>query len=96
MLAVLKAWPADAGDCRTASATAILDDVCARGQWPTTGRDEETGLEVEPRNWTGRGDRGTLIPHNRTREVPRLPPDRPSTQKRTTDVLQKPDIFKSY
>ena len=57
---------------------------------------KKRALRSKPRNWTGRGDRGTLILHNRTREVPRLPPDRPSTPKRTTDVLQKPDIFKSY
>ncbi len=40
------------GVCRTQSATASLDRISTRGQGQAAGRDEETGFQVEQRNWT--------------------------------------------
>src|SRR4051812_25028679 len=48
----VKAWPGSAATCRTPRATASLDCVSTRGRWRAMGRDEETGSQVEQRNWT--------------------------------------------
>ena len=42
VLDVVKAWPIEAGAWSTSSATASLDDVCARRHGAMAGRDEET------------------------------------------------------
>jgi hypothetical protein len=92
------AWLAQrgAGGCGRGGPTASRDGGCARGPRRSAGRDEEAGVEVEQRNWTGRGRARTVITRNRRRGVHRLPRDRPYTSKRRTDVLRKPDIFKRY
>src|SRR5436189_539223 len=52
VLDAVKAWPGSAATCRTPRATASLDCVSTRGRWRAMGRDEETGSQVEQRNWT--------------------------------------------
>src|ERR1700680_4399896 len=42
VVAVVKAWPIEAGAWSTSAATASLDDVCARRHGAMAGRDEET------------------------------------------------------
>src|SRR5215216_3942217 len=55
VLAAVKAWPGRTGARRTRGATASLDRVSTPGQQQATGRDEETGFQVEQRNWTPLG-----------------------------------------
>ena len=81
----LRRWPA-----------AILDSVCARRHWTDAGRDEETALgsnkETDQKDKC-RGRRDTIRPQG----VHRFRPCRKNpTQKRTIDVLPKPDNLKSY
>src|SRR5215204_1906048 len=60
VLAAVKAWPGRTGARRTRGATASLDRVSTPGQQQATGRDEETGFQVEQRNWTPLGARSAL------------------------------------
>src|SRR5436190_15475945 len=60
VLDAVKAWPGSAATCRTPRATASLDCVSTRGRWRAMGRDEETGSQVEQRNWTQSCGRRTL------------------------------------
>jgi len=53
VLATVKAWPGDSRRSRRCTATASLDGGCARRPGNSTGRDEETGSQVEQRNWLG-------------------------------------------
>src|SRR5436190_10624900 len=94
VLDAVKAWPGSAATCRTPRATASLDCVSTRGRWRAMGRDEETGSQVEQRNWTQTCGSRTLT-SKRHRGSFRFPPDR-RHQKRSTDVLRKPDNCKSY
>src|SRR4029450_11246942 len=65
-----------------------------RGQCQTAGRDEETGFKVDQRNKTVR--KGISVTPLQT--VPAVVPlsSGRRSQKRTTDVLPKPDTPKSY
>ena len=47
----VKARPGNDGACRQDTATAGLDSPCARRPAPGVGRGEETGFQVEQRNW---------------------------------------------
>jgi transposase len=49
----VKAWPGDSGRRCRHTPTASLDGVCARRPGSSAGRDEETGSQVEQRNWLG-------------------------------------------
>src|SRR5271167_1874263 len=51
VLEAVKVWPGKAGVRRKVGATANLDSSCARWLCNTAGRSEETGLQVEQRNW---------------------------------------------
>ena len=51
VLEVVKVWPGKAGVCRKVGATANLDNSCARRLCNPAGRGEETGFQVEQRNW---------------------------------------------
>ena len=53
MLEAVKVWPGKAGVRRKVGATANLDSSCARRRCNTAGRGEETGFQVEQRNWNG-------------------------------------------
>src|SRR5258708_23927853 len=100
VLAAVKAWPGGGRDRRPGGATAILDGVCARRHPARAGRDEETALgsnkETSHKDQPGERSTSLLV----------TPCGRPSTAsgpaastpipKRTSDVLPKPDNFKSY
>jgi hypothetical protein len=94
VLAAVKAWPGNIGAARTDLATASLDRGSTRGQCQTAGRDEETGFKVDQRNKTVR--KGISVTPLQT--VPAVVPlsSGRRSQKRTTDVLPKPDNSKSY
>jgi len=83
------------GVCRTQSATASLDRISTRGQGQAAGRDEETGFQVEQRNGASSCSWSLTEEAKTASGVVPLSPDR-RNQKRTIDVLQKPDISKSY
>ena len=51
VLEAVKVWPGKATVCRKVGATANLDSSCARRLCDTAGRGEETGFQVEQRNW---------------------------------------------
>ena len=51
VLEAVKLWPGKAGVRRKVGATANLDSSCARRLCNTAGRGEETGFQVEQRNW---------------------------------------------
>ena len=51
VLEAVKVWPGKATACRKVGATANLDSSCARRLCDTAGRGEETGFQVEQRNW---------------------------------------------
>ena len=51
MLNAVKAWPESTFVRGTRDATASLDRVSTRSRGHGMGRDEETGLQVEQRNW---------------------------------------------
>src|SRR5580692_7999104 len=97
VLATVKAWPTDAeARRRPFAATASPDGVCARRHPKTAGRDEETALgsnkETDQKDKC-RGRRDTIRPQG----VHCFRPCRKNpTQKRTIDVLPKPDNLKSY
>jgi hypothetical protein len=74
VLAAVKAWPCDVGGRGRGGATASLDGGCARSRRRTAGRDGETGLRAEQRNWTGRGSAPTLIPRDGCPQGPPLTP----------------------
>src|SRR6266849_2273973 len=61
VLDAVKAWPGSAGGDRTQRATASLDRVSTRCQRQAMGRDEETGFQVEQKNWTANRTSGALI-----------------------------------
>ena len=51
VLEAVKVWAGKAGVRRKVGATANLDSSCARRLCNTAGRGEETGFQVEQRNW---------------------------------------------
>jgi len=51
VLEAVKVWPGKATVCRKVGPTANLDSSCARRLCDTAGRGEETGFQVEQRNW---------------------------------------------
>src|SRR5271156_7215989 len=51
VLGAVKARPGNDGACGQARATADLDSPCARRPPTRVGRGEETGFQVEQRNW---------------------------------------------
>jgi hypothetical protein len=51
VLGSVKARPGNDGSCGQGRATADLDSPCARRPPTTVGRGEETGFQVEQRNW---------------------------------------------
>ena len=51
VLGTVKVWPSVSGACRKVGATANLDSSCARRLCNTAGRGEETGFQVEQKNW---------------------------------------------
>ena len=51
VLGAVKVWPGQGGACGKIGATANLDSSCARRLCDTAGRGEETGFQVEQRNW---------------------------------------------
>src|SRR5437763_1884139 len=54
-LEAVQAWPGSAGICRRRRATASLDRLSTRGPTAASmGRDEETRLQGDQRNWTTR------------------------------------------
>jgi hypothetical protein len=98
VLTAVKAWAGNDGARGHAAATPSLDGVCARRPRRAAGRDEETVLRSNKEtNRKGRKCRAgsgiTLIPAGASTASD---PARPLNPKRTTDVLPKPDNFKSY
>src|ERR1700730_9983224 len=62
VLGAVKARPGNAGACGQARATADLDSPCARRPPTRVGRGEETGFQVEQRNWyEGSGGSGECV-----------------------------------
>ena len=51
VLEAVKVWPGKTRVCRKVGVTANLDSSCARRLCDTAGRGEETGFQVEQRNW---------------------------------------------
>jgi len=51
VLGAVKARPGNDGACGKGGATADLDSPCARRPSTRVGRGEETGFQVEQRNW---------------------------------------------
>src|SRR5579864_5583020 len=51
VLGAVKARPGNDGACGQGRATADLDSPCARRPPTSVGRGEETGFQVEQRNW---------------------------------------------
>src|SRR5262249_49364321 len=95
VLDAVKAWPGSAGACRSPTATTSLDRISTRGPAQSLGRDEETGFQIEQRNWPGAADSSPLMSTCRSGTVVPLSSGA-QTQKRTFDVLPKPDKSKSY
>ena len=60
VLGAVKVWPGNSRARGKVGATANLDSSCARRLFNTTGRDEETGFQVEQRNRSRKQERSPL------------------------------------
>ena len=98
MLAAVKAWPVEPGAPDTCGAPAILDGGCARRHVAWAGRDEETVPQSnqETANRQQRDRRLAMTSPLPAGASTASEPTALSTQKRTSDVLPKPDNLKSY